>query len=111
MTEPTHGTSGDVELTDERVRDLAEEAERGYGPDQLRTRSQRGRPPLGAEAASVFHVRLPPDLRKALESAADATETTPSEITRRALREFLTRSSADSPESTHEPPRTRSKKT
>lgn len=93
MTEDAHGSSGGVELTEERVRRLADDAERGYHPEELRRR--RGRPPLGREAASVFHVRLEPRLRAALDRRADEDATTASEIVRRALREYLgTRSSA-----------------
>lgn len=91
MSETEHGTSGGVELSDESIRVLADEAEQGYDPEQLRTRERRGRPTLGAEAASVFHVRLPPELRNALESAADAMGTTPSDVTRQALRDYLAR--------------------
>lgn len=89
MPDRKHGTSGGVELSEERVRELADEAERGYDTKQLRTRSRRGRPPLGREAASVFHVRLEPSLRGALERRADEEASTPSDIVRRALRDFL----------------------
>lgn len=34
-----HGTSGGVELTDERIQQLADEAEHGYDITQLRERS------------------------------------------------------------------------
>lgn len=89
MADPEHGTSGGVELTEERVRELAEQAQRGYDTERLRKRSRRGRPPLGQEAATVFHVRLQPSLRAALERRADEEETTPSDLVRRALRNFL----------------------
>lgn len=89
MTERHRGTSGGVELTDAKLDELADEAERGYEPEQLRIRSRRGRPPMGASAASVFHVRLQPALRDALEQAADANQTTSSEIVRRALHQYL----------------------
>lgn len=89
MTDQTHGTSGNVELTEERLRELNNEAERGFEPSRLRSRSRRGRPPLGREAARVFQVRLEPALRTALQARADDEATTPSDIARRALREFL----------------------
>ena len=89
MSERHRDTSGGVELTDAELDELADEAERGYEPDQLRPRSRRGRPPLGEAAASVFHVRLQPALRDALEQAADAEQTTSSEIVRRALHQYL----------------------
>lgn len=87
------GTSGGVKLTREQLDALIEEAERGYVPDRLHARSRRGRPPLGDEAATVFQVRLPPALRAALEQAADADQTTPSDILRRALRYYLVNAS------------------
>jgi hypothetical protein len=89
MGEQDRGTSGGVKLTSEQLDALVEEAERGYDADRLRARSRRGRPPLGSEAARVFQVRLPPALRTALEQAADAEQTTPSDIVRRALRDYL----------------------
>lgn len=98
MSEDSHGTSGGVELTDESVEELADQAEEGYDPAQLQRRSRRGRPPLGQSAASVFHVRLPPALRDALEQAADARQTTPSEIVRQALHQFLSPSSGSTRE-------------
>lgn len=88
MTTRRHGTAAGVELTDEVVAKLAEEAERGYDIGTLKRRG-RGRPPLGASAATTFQVRLDPALRKALEDAADADQTTPSEVVRSALREAL----------------------
>lgn len=93
MGKTSHGTSGGVDLSDQRVQELAEEAEGGYDPDRLRTRSRRGRPALGAEPARVFHVRLPPALRQALERQADKEATTPSDLVRRALRQFLSSTS------------------
>lgn len=35
-----HGTSGGVELTEEKVQELADEAERGYDPSQLKDRDR-----------------------------------------------------------------------
>jgi hypothetical protein len=84
-------TSGGVELTDEQLDAIVEEAERGYGAEQLRPRARPGRPSLGAEAATVFHVRLPGALREGLLRAADAEQTTPSDVVRRALAEYLAR--------------------
>ena len=93
MAELNRGTSGGVKLTREQLDALVEEAERGYDPDRLRTQSRPGRPPLGDEAATVFQVRLPPALRTALEQAADAEQTTPSDIVRKALRDYLVKAS------------------
>ena len=94
MSDKTHKSSGGVELTDDLIEELAEEAERGYDITELRRR-RPGRPPLGSRAATVFQVRLEPELREALERAADTEETTPSEIARRALRAYLRDTSAE----------------
>jgi hypothetical protein len=53
----------------------------------------------GSEAAAVFHeVRLPPRLCEALKQAADAQETTPSDISCQALAEYLVRNAQASPD-------------
>ena len=83
-TQKKHGTSRSVELTDELIEKLAEEAAAGY--DDRRLKPRRGRPPLGSAAATVFQVRLDPELRDALEQRATAECTTPSEMARRLLR-------------------------
>lgn len=83
----SYGTSGGVELTEEVIEKLAAEAEAGYDVSQLVPR--RGRPPIGSEAASIFQVRLDPELRSALDSRARDEGTTPSELARRLLRAQL----------------------
>ena len=83
----SYGTSGGIELTDELLDKLAREAEEGIDISRLRPR--RGRPPIGAEAASVFQVRLEPDLRQALEARAKREGVTASEVVRRVLRREL----------------------
>lgn len=88
MTRSDHGSARGVRLTDERLEELSKEAERGYDPERL-DRRRRGRPPIGSTAASIFQVRLEPELREALEARADVLETTPSDIARRALRAYL----------------------
>lgn len=82
----SYGTSGSVEITDEVVERLAGAAERGYDP---RTLHPRGRPPLGAAAAKVAQVRLPPELLAALDERATRDHVRPSEVIRKALREYL----------------------
>ena len=82
----SYGTSGGVEITDAVVVRLAEEAERGYDPRKLHP---RGRPPLGAAAAKVAQVRLPPELSAALDKRAARDHVRPSEVIRKALREYL----------------------
>jgi hypothetical protein len=82
-----YGTSGGLEITDEVIQKLADEAEAGYELSQLTPR--RGRPPMGSAAATVFQVRLEPELREALAREADVQRTSPSEVVRRILRTYL----------------------
>jgi hypothetical protein len=79
--------SGKV-LTDADIEALADEAERGYDIEVLKSR-RRGRPMLGAAPAEVVPVRLDPDLKAAVETRAEEDHTTTSEIIRQALRRFL----------------------
>jgi uncharacterized protein (DUF4415 family) len=84
-----HTTSGKP-ITDADVQRLAEEAERGYDVDALiARRNKRGRPALGSAPASVESVRLDPELRDRLTARAHADGTTPSEVIRQALRDYL----------------------
>jgi predicted HicB family RNase H-like nuclease len=106
MGKSKYGTSGGVELTDDLIEHLVEEAEEGYDAEQLRPRSRRGRPPIGSEAAALFQVRLEPELREALATAARGEHTSPSEMTRRALRTYLQEIEV-SPESKGEPRKAR----
>lgn len=87
-----HGSSGDVELTDDVLERLADEAAQGYPRSQLQHRHGRGRPPMGRAPAQVFHVRLEPDLRQALDERAERDGTTTSDVARKALRAYVTRS-------------------
>ena len=91
MNEPTHGHSKSGRpITDAEVQRLADEAERGYDVDALRARrGKRGRPALGSGPASVESVRLDPELRDQLAERAKADGTTPSEVIRQALRDYL----------------------
>lgn len=82
----TYGTSGEVEITDALVERLADRAERGFDHARLRP---RGRPPMGAAAAKVTQVRLPPELSEALARRAARDRAAPSEVIRRALRRYL----------------------
>ena len=82
----SYGTSGGVEITDEVIQRLAEEAERGYDPSKLRT---RGRPSMGVRAAKVTQVRLPPDLVDALDQRARRDHARTSDVIREALRAYL----------------------
>lgn len=82
----SYGTSGGVKITDAVIERLADEAERGFDPARLHP---RGRPPMGAAAAKVTQVRLPPDLSEALAERAARDHLVPSEVIRQALREYL----------------------
>jgi CRISPR-associated endonuclease/helicase Cas3 len=85
----TYGkTKSGVEITDELIEKYVVDAERGYEPRQLKPRPV-GRPPIGAEAAVVFQVRLDPELHRALMKRAGAEGVTPSELARRLLRTQL----------------------
>jgi predicted transcriptional regulator len=89
MTEPrSHGRSATgVELTDEVLDRMAEEAEAGLDVTQLRRRP--GRPAMGSGPADPFPVRLDPELRAALDERAASDDTTASDVIREALRRYL----------------------
>lgn len=90
-THKTYGHTGDGTPIDEAfINRLADEAERGYSPDQLQGKPRgRGRPPLGDRAKAVESVRLDPELRGQAAARAAGEGVTVSEIVRRALREYL----------------------
>ena len=81
------GTSRGTPLTDDDIQRLADDAEAGYVPGQLRPRG--GRPRMGSAPAEVVPVRLDPELRADVEARASAEQTSTSEIIREALRRFL----------------------
>jgi hypothetical protein len=84
----SHGRSkAGVELTDDVLDRMADEAEEGLDITKLRRRP--GRPAMGSAPAESFPVRLEPELRQALDERAAADDTTASEIVREALRRFL----------------------
>jgi hypothetical protein len=91
MREPIHGrTRSGKPITDADVQRLAEEAERGYDVDAvIARRGKRGRPALGSAPSSVESVRLDPELRDQLAERAKVDGTTPSEVIRQALRDYL----------------------
>lgn len=90
-TRKTYGDAGDgTPIDDAFINRLADEAERGYGPEQLKNKSRgRGRPPLGDLAKAVGSVRLDPELREQAAARAADEGVSVSEIVRRALREYL----------------------
>jgi len=89
MTEKkSHGRStAGVDLTDEVLERMADEAEGGLDVTKLRRRP--GRPAMGSGPAETFPVRLDPELRRAVDDRAAADRTTASDVVREALRRYL----------------------
>ncbi len=84
----SHGrTKTGVELTDEVLERMADEAEEGLDITKLRRRP--GRPAMGSGPADSVPVRLDPELRKALDDRAAADNATTSDVVREALRRYL----------------------
>lgn len=84
----SHGRSkAGVELTDEVLDRMAEEAEAGLDTSKLRRRP--GRPAMGSGPAETFPVRLDPELRRAVDDRAAADNTTASDVVREAVRRYL----------------------
>lgn len=81
-----HSRTG-IELTDEVLDRMAEEAEQGL--DVTRLRRRPGRPAMGSGAAKSFPVRLDPELRAALDERAASDHATASDVVREALRRYL----------------------
>lgn len=86
MTEPRKASNGQP-MTDEFWRHAEDKAEAGLDPSRLRRHV--GRPPLGDEPAGLTAVRLPSDIRRALDDRATQEQTTASEVIRRALEQYL----------------------
>ncbi len=83
-----HGRSkAGVELTDEALDRMAEEAEDGLDVAKLSRRP--GRPAMGSGPANSLPVRLDPELRQALDERAANDSTTVSDVIREALRHYL----------------------
>ena len=76
-----------VELTEEVLERMADEAEEGLDIGKLRRRP--GRPPMGSGPAESFPVRLDPELRQAVDDRAATDNTTASQVVREALRRYL----------------------
>jgi len=86
MTEPQRAKTGQM-MDDEFWQHAEQKAEAGLDPSRLRRRV--GRPSLGDEPAGLTAVRLPPDVRRALDSRASEEHITTSEVIRRALEQYL----------------------
>lgn len=80
-------TKAGVELTEEVLNRMADEAEAGLDVSKLRRRP--GRPAMGSGPASSVPVRLDPELRAALDQRAEIDKTTASHVMRDALRHYL----------------------
>ena len=83
----TIGVSGGLPINQEDIERLADEAETGYDEDQLQR--GRGRPPMGNGPAKTIQARLDPDLYDALKQRVDADQTSPSQVVRDALHDYL----------------------
>ncbi len=76
-----------IELTDEVLERMADEAEAGVDVTKLHRRP--GRPAMGSGPADTLPVRLEPELREAVAKRAADEHTTASEVVRTALRQYL----------------------
>jgi hypothetical protein len=82
-------TKSGVELTEDVLDRMAQEAEAGLDIAKLRPRPRRGRPSMGSGPADTLPVRLDPELREAVDARAAAENTTASDVVREALRRYL----------------------
>ena len=81
-------TKRGTKLSDADIDRMATDAARDRDVADLKTR-RRGRPAMGSGPAEVVPVRLDPDLKRAVESRAEADHSTTSAVIREALRRFL----------------------
>ncbi len=86
MTEPRKAKTGET-MDENSWRRAEEKADAGLDPSRLRRRV--GRPTLGDEPAGLTAVRLPPEVRRALDDRAAEEQTSSSEVIRRALEQYL----------------------
>ena len=86
MTEPRKAETGEP-MDDDFWRRAEEKANAGLDPSRLHRRV--GRPTLGDEPAELTAVRLPPEVRRALDDRAAEEHTSASEVIRRALDQYL----------------------
>ena len=73
-------------VTEQDIKDWADEAERGYDVERLR---KRGRKLLGDGAAQVVPVRIDETLLSALTERADHDQVSRSEVIRAAIRAYV----------------------
>jgi type I restriction enzyme, R subunit len=88
-------------LSESELDALASEAEAGYSLEDLQSKPARSRP-----RAEVVPVRLPPELKTAVEHRAELEATSVSEIIRAALRAYLDDPDPGPPAATSKSPRT-----
>lgn len=74
-------------VSEEQIRQWADEAEAGYDVEAMRRRG-RGRPARGAEPMQVVAVRLTAEELAALDAIAEREQISRSEAIRRALAGF-----------------------
>lgn len=86
MTEQRKAATGEA-MDDQFWRSAEKKAEAGLDPSKLRRRV--GRPALGDDPAGLTAVRLPSQVRRALDDRAVREQTTASEVIRRALEQYL----------------------
>ncbi len=86
MTEPRKAKTGET-MDDDFWRRAEAKAHAGLEFSRLHRRV--GRPTLGEEPAELTAVRLPPEVRRALDDRAAAEHTSASEVIRRALDQYL----------------------
>lgn len=89
--------AGRPRATEAGLAALAAEAERGYDPDRIISRSP-GRPRIGAAAAVVLPVRLHADLHAAVKRRAAVERTSVSELVRHAAIQYLAANVAQPPD-------------
>jgi hypothetical protein len=83
-------TKAGTELTEERLKQLADEAQRGYDLSTAkRVRARPGRPSLAEGESPRISYRIPASLFDAAASRAKAEGRTLSELAREALRRYL----------------------
>jgi predicted HicB family RNase H-like nuclease len=86
MTSKPHNSS---DVSEARLTELVNEAEREYDVDTLLQRRRAGRPTIGSAAATVESVRLDPELKRDLLLRASEEKVSMSELIRRVLRDYV----------------------
>ena len=82
------GVSRGIEVTDDDIERMADEAELGYDVEPILAR-RGGRRPMGSGPAEVVPVRIDPELKAAVDARAAQDDSTLSEVIREALRRYL----------------------